>query len=614
MKFNFYILFFCLAFIGFTSYSQAPNQPVNPVPANQGGTGTLNPNLCATVSDPNGGTIQVKYSGRVKTTNSSEKFTIILLPDTQFYTEEPQGNHDGGNAAMFNAQTDWIANNRLSKNIVYVGQLGDCVQNGDNPPGSNKQIEWQRAQAAISTIESQTKTGLSQGIPFGICVGNHDQSPIGSATGTTTYYNQYFGSSHFTGRDYYGGHYGSNNDNHYQLFTASGIDFLIISLEYDQTAAFASAGGPLAWAEGLVQNNPKRKVMVLTHWALNENASFSTQGQAIYNRLRSYSNFSFLMGGHVSSASGGEARRTDIYNGNRAHTILTDYQSRPGGGNGLLRIYEFDPSLNKVSVKTYSPYTGLYETDPNSQFELSFNMMPVIGQVNNVSSGTAPCYNWTDLLYETNYEWGMELYDGQNITMGPLWSFLTPTQGSLPITWLDFFAIIENQKVKLSWKTANEFNNVRFEIERSKDGGSFSKVGEIAGRGNSTVLQQYSFYDEQPIPGKIFYRLKQVDIDGHFTYSDIQSVLLDDPRTVIFYPNPVSGSGIINIYFAKPVRRQIKVVIHDMSGRELFSETKNNVQNNIQIKPNLSRGIYIVQLIGETLRATEKIMVVNKAR
>ena len=417
-----------------SSYSQAPNQPVNPVPANQAGSVSLNTNLCATVSDPNAGTLQIRYYGRIVPVNGSEKFTIILLPDTQYYTEEPQGNHDGGNAAMFNAQTAWIANNRLSKNIVYVGQLGDCVQNGDDPPGSNNEIEWQRAQTAIATIENPTLTGLPQGIPFGISVGNHDQTPIATATGTTTYYNQYFGSSHFAGRNYYGGHYGSNNDNHYQLFSASGIDFLVISLEYDQSAGFSAAGGALDWAENLVQNNPNRKVIVMTHWAINENASFSTQGQAIYNRLRVYSNFVFFFGGHVSSSTGGEAQRTDIYNGNRVHTILTDYQSRPAGGNGLLRIYEFDPSLNKVSVKTYSPYTNTFETDANSQFELAFNMLPMFGQMNPISSGTIPCFAWNNLSFDTNYEWDMELYDGQNVTLGPVWKFTTAGADIIPPT------------------------------------------------------------------------------------------------------------------------------------------------------------------------------------
>ena len=305
------VFFFFYNFIP-ASYGQAPNQPVNTSPVTQAGSVSINPDLCATVSDPNGGTLQVRYFGRKVPANGSEKFTIILLPDTQYYTEEPQGNHDGGNAAMFNAQTTWIANNRASRNIVYVGQLGDCVQNGDDPPGSNNEIEWQRAQTAIATIENPALTGLAQGIPFGISVGNHDQTPAATATGTTIYYNQYFGSSHFAGRTYYGGHYGSNNDNHYQLFSASGIDFMVISFEYDQSAGFSAAGGALDWAENLVQNNPGRKVIVMTHWAINENASFSTQGQAIYNRLRVYPNFAFFLGGHVSSSTGGEAQRTDL--------------------------------------------------------------------------------------------------------------------------------------------------------------------------------------------------------------------------------------------------------------------------------------------------------------
>ncbi|MGK2860629.1 MAG: hypothetical protein ACSLE0_01735, partial [Chitinophagaceae bacterium] len=281
----FLVFFLTYSIIAFTGFCQAPALPINPLPADQSGSVSASPGLCATVSDPDGDALKIKYSGRIKNTSTSKKFTIVMLPDTQFYTEEPQGNH-GGNIAMFTAQTNWIADNRESMNIVYVGQLGDCVQNGDNPPVANKEIEWQRAQTAISVIESPIQTGLPQGIPFGICVGNHEQSPFGDVNGTTTYYNQYYGSSHFAGRSYYGGHYGSNNDNHYQLFSASGIDFLVISLEYDLSSQFTAPGGPLDWAEELVENNPTRKVIVMTHYALHEDASFGPQGQAIYNKLR----------------------------------------------------------------------------------------------------------------------------------------------------------------------------------------------------------------------------------------------------------------------------------------------------------------------------------------
>jgi hypothetical protein len=111
-----------------------------------------------------------------------------------------------------------------------VATLGDCVENGDN--GGNN-IEWMRADASYSIIENPGTTGLPDGIPFGITVGNHDQSPNGDPTGTTTFYNQYFGAARFTGRSYYGGHYGTNNDNWFDLISTGGMDFIVISLEYD---------------------------------------------------------------------------------------------------------------------------------------------------------------------------------------------------------------------------------------------------------------------------------------------------------------------------------------------------------------------------------------------
>ena len=592
------------------AYGQSPNQPINPVPADQSMVSTNRPDLCATVSDPNGGTLQVKYSGRVKNTSSSQKFTIVFLPDTQYYTEQPQENH-GGKIAMFKAQTAWIAANRVSKNIVYVGQLGDCVENADHLSGPDKEIEWKRADTAMSTIEDPILTALPQGIPFGICVGNHEQTPLGSATGTTVYYNQYFGSSRFAGRNYYGGHYGSNNDNHYQVFSASGIDFMVISLEYDLTPAFSAPGGALDWAEGLVQNNPGKKIIVMTHYVMGEDAVLGQQGEPIYERLKVYPNFSFLMGAHVSSINGGEARRTDIYQGNRVHSILSDYQARTGGGNGLLRIYEFDPSQNKVSATTYSPYTNTFETDASSQFELPFNMLPELAQLNNVASGTNPCYSWTGLLYTSDYEWNMQLYDGQNMTIGPVWSFTTPTS-PLPVTLLDFFAGIEDKKVKLSWTTTSELDNNRFEIERSADGRIFTKIGEIPGHGNSSNLHKYVFYDEQPFAGKIFYRLKQVDISNQYSFSNSRIVLFEDSRKLVVYPNPVPASGAITIYLANAIRREVKIVIHDMTGRQVYNARKNSNQNSLQVKPNLLPGVYTMTIIGENLYVTEKIIITGE--
>ena len=72
----------------------------------------------------------------------------------------------------------------------------------------------------------------------------------------------------------------------------------------------------------------------------------------------------------------GEGRRTDIFNGNTVHTLLSDYQGRANGGDGWLRILEFSPANNQIRVRTYSPSLNQFETDADSEFTLSYDMTP----------------------------------------------------------------------------------------------------------------------------------------------------------------------------------------------------------------------------------------------
>ncbi len=383
-------------------------------------------NLSVTLNDSsNNDNLRIRFYGRKRNT-STRKFTLIYLPDTQFYT----GNANGGSNEMFKSQTNWIVSNRTTRNIVYVGQLGDLVNNGDD-----KEVQWQRADTSMKTIEDNGLTGLPEGIPYGICVGNHDMSPQADAAhGTTTFYNKYFGISRFSGRSYYGGSYGNNNNNHYELFTAGGIDFLVISLQWGASTA------ALDWAENLIKNNANRKVIVETHFVLNMRKEFSNLGQIIYDRFKIYPNFILLIGAHIG-AGDGEQRRSDTLNGNVVHSILQDYQSRLNGGNGLLRIYEFDPDNNNVSVHTYSPYANIWETDYNSDFRLNVNLdatcnpFELIGEKSDVSF---PDYNnadvnWPSLQKNSEYEWYVEVFDGLNTFISPTWSFKTDTTTNPPV-------------------------------------------------------------------------------------------------------------------------------------------------------------------------------------
>lgn len=586
-----------------------PSQPINPSPSNTGGSPLINTPLCATVSDPDGGNLTVTWYGRPKIGQvaTNQKFTVILLPDTQYYTAEPQGTN-GGNNSMFKSQTSWIVNNRVTRNIAFVGQLGDCTEHGDA-----NEIEWKRVDTSIRTIEDPVLTGLPQGIPYGLSVGNHDQSPNGGgASATTNFFNKYFGFARYTGRNYYGGHFGSNNDNHYELFTASGIDFLVISMEYDTNPSTAV----LDWAASLVQTYNNRKVIVMTHFGINETGSpqptFGIQGTAIYNKLRSFPNFIMFVCGHIHQ-SDGEARRSDTFNGNTVHTLLSDYQGRSNGGNGRLRIMEFDPATNNVSVKTYSPVTNAFETDADSQFDITVNLTPTnnftkLGQLTNVASGSSPCFIWNGLNGNTEYEWFMEVSDGTTTTTSPIWSFSTTFGAPLPIMLVDLKATPDQQKVKIDWTTAYEKDNLLFEVERSLNGSHFTTIGYINGHGNSNDRQSYSFYDEKPVTGVSYYRLKQVDIDRKANWSKTVSVMFGKKGSqFIVYPNP-AGLNEFKIALVNQKNIKTEVDIYGTDGK-LYYRKAYNSENIIIVNHHLGKGTYILKITNGEFYQNQKLVI-----
>lgn len=296
------------------------------------------------------------------------EFAIAVLPDTQFYSA---GLH-GGSSDMFAAQTTWIKNNWQTENIKYVIHLGDVVQSGEQQP-----IEWEKAANAMYILE-EPEHGLPHGVPYGVAVGNHDQDPGGRAlTGNTELFNRYFGTEHFRDKPWYGGHYGDNNDSHYDLFSAGGLDFIVIYVEYDM---FDQNQENLnTWVYNLLQQHSDRKAIIVSHTIVQTNETigtnekgfpdFSKQGQRLYERVKFCPNVFLMLCGHVGGKSG-EGYRQDFYAGSAVKTMLSDYQGRENGGNGLMRLLKFSPKKDRISVSTFSPYTGEEERDGDSRFTL----------------------------------------------------------------------------------------------------------------------------------------------------------------------------------------------------------------------------------------------------
>ena len=336
-----------------------------------------------------------RLEGRVQWA-PGEDFAVVALPDTQFYACGCRG----GSPETFYAQTAWAVEVAEERNVAFVTQLGDCVENGDL-----EMSEWEVADAAFTTVEEA-------GIPFGVAVGNHDQTPAGDPEGSTEGYNSTFGVERFEHQPWYGGHRGEDNDNHYELFTAGGLDWIVLHVEYDQSADSTLP----KWAGEVLAEHPDRKAIVVSHYLLDPGGDFSTQGALLHTALSDF-DVVVMLAGHLTD----EELREDDHGTHRTYTMLSDYQSLANGGDGWMRILTFSPANDTITVETWSPTRGEYDTDEDSSFTVERTLDAPWTEL---GEGTEA--SWSGLAAETTYEWRAVEEDG---TISGPWTFTTGAGG-----------------------------------------------------------------------------------------------------------------------------------------------------------------------------------------
>jgi Secretion system C-terminal sorting domain len=170
----------------------------------------------------------------------------------------------------------------------------------------------------------------------------------------------------------------------------------------------------------------------------------------------------------------------------------------------------------------------------------------------------------------------------------------------LPIELLSFQAKNQNNQNLLTWQTATETNNKGFEIERSFNGIDFEKIGFIKGAGNSNQTQNYQFIDAKPF-NVTYYRLKQIDFDGKFDYSNTISIKIGKEKSIQFYPNPTTG--IITI--ESEAILNVDILIYNTIGK-LIKSTK--TQNNTINISELPKGVYMVSMTNNENRFVKQIV------
>jgi hypothetical protein len=301
--------------------------------------------------------------------------TVVVLPDTQFYA--------AGYPEIFKAQTRWIRDHRVSANLVAVLHEGDIVD------ASSSKNQWQLASDAFADLDGV--------IPYLLLAGNHDED-----TNRQGDMAAYFPVARFSPYAWFGGTYEANKtENGYAEVAIGDTVWLLLALEFGPRDAV------VAWADGVLKANATKPAILVTHaYLYNDGTRYditktpaqsfdpdtynytplegTNDGEQLWQKLIVQNeNVKLVLSGHClgdpANAIPAAARLTSVRpSGSKVHQLLANYQTCADmgccaqypdlhGGNGYLRLLEFDEANRRIRVRTYSPYLDQYLSQDDSE-------------------------------------------------------------------------------------------------------------------------------------------------------------------------------------------------------------------------------------------------------
>jgi len=214
------------------------------------------------------------------------------------------------------------------------------------------------------------------------------------------------------------------------------------------------------------------------------------------------------------------------------------------------------------------------------------------------------------------------LQTGQNsVTASGLTQFspyvIVRSNAPLPVELLNFTANCNDDKVIIKWTTATEINNDYFTIERSQDGLTWETLFTVLGAGNSNSPLEYKHFDNSPISGTAYYRLKQTDYDGSYKYFEPVEVNCNDEESgdpvISLYPNPFSSDIVLDIQnFSED---SANIILYDILGNKVMEKniSKSNIPDHkltLELDA-LSFGVYTLTFVSGDFSTTSRIVKIN---
>jgi len=307
----------------------------------------------------------------------------------------------------------------------------------------------------------------------------------------------------------------------------------------------------------------------------------------------------------------------------RSSGTNTDFGGFIGSSGGSYTTINYCYSAGSVNFGTSYGFIGSHTNESANVYTYNFFDAQTSGQNSGIAATgkttaqmktqtTFTGWDFTTIwqLVGTNYP---DLRDNSN--------------SALPVELISFTASISEKNVILNWQTATEVNNYGFQVERQKAKGEseWEVVGFVEGHGNSNSPKDYTFTDNLlnlNLDLNLSYRLKQIDFDGNYEYSDEITVelgeIVKEYKLEQNYPNPFNPSTTINYSIPNNVKSEmtdVKLVIYDILGKEVVTlVNKKQKTGNYEVKfnaSNLSSGVYFYRIQSGNFVQTRKLMLLK---